>query len=131
MPNHSDTETRKGNTSHCTHPVSPALESWLSSLRFFLSREFETRHRVAARNSSFSNKIPLVDFGLRIGASNNFEAVANDKDGGNSLVDFEALLQLLKIGEYFESDWSNWDTRYMTAASSYIHHLTKRVESIT
>ena len=97
MPNHSDTETRKGNTSHCTHPVSPALESWLSCLRFFLSREFDTCHRVAARDSSFSNKIPLVDFGLRIVASNNLnEAVANDKNGGNSLVDFEALLQLLK-----------------------------------
>ena len=102
------------NTSHCTHPVSPVLEHWLSSLIFSLSHLFKKCHRVASTDRSFSNKIPFVDFCFRIMASSNVEVVANDKDGRSCLVDPEVLsmihLQLLENSQHFESDWSNWDT---------------------
>ena len=78
--------------SNLTHPVSPALGSWPWSSRLSVSREFAKCHRVDSRDRSFSHKIPFVDFGLRILASSNFEAVANDKDGGRyTFVDPEVL----------------------------------------
>ena len=110
---------RKGNASQCTHPVSPALESWPSSLRFSSSREFAKCHKVASKDPPSSSKTPLVYFGSEFLASSNVAAAANDEDG--------ILLQLLDTGPCVEADWSNWDMRFLKEAAAYIN-LTTRVE---
>ena len=89
---------------------------------------------VDSRDRSFSHKIPFVDFGLRILASSNFEAVANDKDGGRyTFVDPEVLsmihVQLLGNDQCSNLIGRAWTMGYMQAASTYIN-LTKRVESL-
>ena len=61
------------------------------------------------------------------------EAVANDKDGGYSLVDPEVLtdihLQLLGNGQYFETHFTNWD-RWCAKASMSYSTLCKSVEDL-
>ena len=63
----------------------------------------------------------------------NVEAVANDKGGGYSMVHPEVLtnihLQLLGNGQYFESDFTNWDERCAKASMSY-SEWCKRVEDL-
>ena len=73
----------------------------------------------------------LVNFGLKILSKRGLEAVANDKDGGYSLVDPEVLtdihLQVSGNGQYFETDFTNWD-RWCAKASMSHSTLCKRVE---
>ena len=81
----------------------------------------------------FETKSLLVNFGFEILSGCGFEAVANDKDGGYSLVHPEMLtnihLQLLENGQYFKSDFTNWDERCEKASMSY-SALCKRVEDL-
>ena len=71
----------------------------------------------------FAKKIPLVNFGLEILSKSGLEAVANDKDGGYSQVDPEVLtdihVQMLVNGQYFETDFTNWDKRCAKASMSH------------
>ena len=81
----------------------------------------------------FATKSLLSIFGLEILSKIGLEAVADDKDGGYSLVDPEVLtnihLQLLGNGQYFETDFANWDERCAEASMSY-SALCKRVEDL-
>ena len=122
-----------GRTRVCTHPVAPSLDTWISNLKRCLTEVFIKSSRTASRDRSFCNKIPLVNFGLEILSKSGLEAVANDKDGGYSLVDPNVLtnvhLQLLMNGQYFETDFMNWDRRCAKASLSY-SILCKRVEDL-
>ena len=75
-----------------------------------LTEVFVKSSRTASRDRSLCNKIPLVDFGLEILPTSGLEAVANDKDGGYSLVEPEVLtdihLQLLVNGQHSETDFA-------------------------
>ena len=75
-----------GRSRACTHPVPPSLDMWISDLKRCLTEVFMKSSRAASRDRSFCNKISLVNFGLEILSGCGFEAVANDKDGGYSLV---------------------------------------------
>ena len=122
-----------GRTRVCTHPVAPSLDTWISNLKRRLTEVFIKSSRTASRDRSFCNKIPLVNFGLEILSKSGLEAVANDKDGGYSLVDQNVLtnvhLQLLMNGHYFETDFMNWDRRCAKASLSY-SILCERVEDL-
>ena len=122
-----------GRTRVCTHPVAPSLDTWTSSLQRCLTEVFIKSSRTASRDRSFCNKIPLVNFGLEILSKSGLEAVANDKDGGYSLVDpnvpTSIHLQLLMNGQFFETDFMNWDRRCAKASLSY-SILCKRVEDL-
>ena len=122
-----------GRTRVCTHPVAPSLDTWISSLKRCLTEVFIKSSRTASRDRSFCNKIPLVSFGLEILSKSGLEAVANDKNGGHSFVDPNVLtnvhLQLLMNGQYFETDFMNWDRRCAKASLSY-SILCKRVEDL-
>ena len=76
---------------------------------------------------------PLVNFGESILSESGLEAVANDKEGGYSLVDPEVLtnihLQLLGNGLYFETDFTNWD-KHCAKTSMSFSALCKRVEDL-
>ena len=117
----------------CTHPVAPSPDTWISNLKSCLTEVFIKSSRTASRDRSFCNKISLVNFGLEILSKSGLEAVANDKDGGYSLVDPDVLtnvhLQLLMNGQYFETDFMNWDRRCAKASLSY-SILCKRVEDL-
>ena len=76
-----------GRTRVCTHPVAPSLDTWISNLKRCLTEVFIKSSGTASLDRSFCNKIPLVNFGLEILSKSGLEAVANDKDGGYSLVD--------------------------------------------
>ena len=98
-----------------------------------LAEVFVKSSCTATHARSFCNKIPLVNLGLDIWSKSGREAVANDKDGGCSLVDPEVLtnihLQLLVNGQYFETDFPNWDKRCAKASMS--HSATcRRVEDL-
>ena len=120
-----------GRSRACTFPIAPSLDTWIASLKHCLTEVFIKSSRAASRDRSFCNKIPLVNFGLEILSDCGFEAVANDKDGGYSLVHPETLtnvhLKLLENGQYFETDFTNWDARCTKASMSY-SALCKRVE---
>ena len=77
-----------------------------------LTEVFVQSSRTASRDRSLCNKIPPANFGLEILSKSGLEAVANDKDGGCSLVDPEVFtdihLQLLGNGQFFETDFTNW-----------------------
>ena len=122
-----------GRTRVCTHLVAPSLDTWISSLKRCLTELFIKSSRTASRDRSFCNKILLVNFGLEILSKSGLEAVANDKDGGYSLVDPNVLtnvhLQLLMNGQYFETDIMNRDRRCAKASLSY-SILCKRVEDL-
>ena len=102
-----------GKTKVCTHPVALSLDTWISKFKRCHTEVFAKSSRTASLDRSFCNKIPLVNFGLEILSKSGHEAVANDKDGGYSLVDPEVLkgihLHLLGNGQYFETDFTNWD----------------------
>ena len=53
--------------------------------------------------------------------------MANDKDGGYSLVHPDILtdvhLKLLENGQYFETDFTNWDERCAKASMMYFSYL--------
>ena len=106
---------------------------WISKFKRCITEVFVKSSRAASRDRSFCNKIPLVNFGLDVLSKSGLDAVANDKDGGYSLVDPEVLtdihLQLLGIGQYFETDFTNWDRRCAKASMSY-STLCKRVEDL-
>ena len=76
---------------------------------------------------------PLVKFGLEILSKSGLEARANDKDGGYSLVVLEVLtdihLPLLGNGQYFETDFTNWDKHCAKVSMSY-STLCKRVKDL-
>ena len=97
------------------HPAAPSLDTWISNFKRCLTEVFVKSSRTASSDRSFCNKIPLVNFGLEIFSKSGLEAVANDKDGGDSLVDPEVLtdihLQWLGNGQFFETDFTNWDRR--------------------
>ena len=120
-----------GRTRVCTHPVAPSLDTWISSLNRCLTEVFIKSSRTASRDRSFCSKIPLVNFGLEILSKRGLEAVANDKDGGHSLVDRNVLtnvhLQLLINGQHFETDFR--DRRCAKASMSY-SILCSRVEDL-
>ena len=122
-----------GKTKVCTHPVAPSLDTWISNFKICLTEVFVKSSRTASRDRSFSNKIPLVNFGLEILSKSGLEAVANDKDGGYSFVDPEVLtdirLQLLGNGQCFDRDFTNWDRRCAKASMSY-STLCKCVEDL-
>ena len=122
-----------GRTRVCTRPVAPSLDTWISNLKRCLTEVFIKSSRTASRDRSCCNKIPLVNFGLEILSKSGLEAVANDKDGGYSLVDPNVLtnvhFQLLMSGQYFETEFMNWDRRCAKASLSY-SILCKRVEDL-
>ena len=99
----------------------------------YLTEVFIQSSRTASRDRSFCNKIHLVNFGLEILSKSGLEAVATDKDGGYSLVDPNVLtnvhLQMLMNGQFFETDFMNWDKRCAKASSSY-SILCQRVEDL-
>ena len=70
-----------------------------------ISRQNESVHRDLL---IFLQQNHLLNFGVEILSKSGLEAVANDKDGGYSMVDPEVLtnihLQLLGNGQYFETD---------------------------
>ena len=55
-----------GRTRVCTHPVAPSLDMWISNLKRCLTEVFIKSSRTASRDTSFCNKILLVNFGLEI-----------------------------------------------------------------
>ena len=123
----------RGRTRVCTHPVAPSLDTWISNLKRCLTEVFIKISRTSSRDRSCCNKIPLVNFSLEVLSKSGLEAVANDKDGGYSLVDPNVLtnvhFQLLMNGQYFETDFMNWDRRCAKASLSY-SILCKRVEDL-
>ena len=122
-----------GRTSVCTHPAAPSLHTWISSLKRCLTVVFVKSSRSASRDRSFCNEIPLVNFGLEILSRSGLKDVANDKDGFYSLVDPNVLtnihLPLLMNGQYFETDFTNWDRKCAKASLTY-SILCKRVEDL-
>ena len=92
---------RKGNTSQCTHPVSLALESWPSSLRFSSSREFAQCHNVASKDRTSSSKNTSDRFWLRIFGIQQCCSCCKRRRWGYSC-------HCWTLANIFEADLSNW-----------------------
>ena len=116
---------QKGNTSQCTHPVSPALESWPSSSRFASSREFAKKSQSRIKRSAVFQQNTSGRFWLRIFGIQQCCSCCERRRCGYSC----NYWTLANISKLICPSLSELDLRYMKAATAYIK-LTTRVDQL-
>ena len=80
----------------------PTTDAWLGLLRKGIFAAAAKARKLAQRNPTFSNLIPLVPWGMRLLKESGLLAIPTDKDGGYALVEQTAMEGICNV--ILESD---------------------------
>ena len=84
-------------TPSCLKVVDPAADAWLGLLRKGILAAAAKARKLAQRNPTYSNLIPLVPWGMRLLKESGLLAIPTDTDAGYALVEQTAMEGICKV----------------------------------